>query len=379
MTSDDHAAADPVSVEAIMAAVRERVAEKKARGLYTVDELYVEASSPGDPWNAEQFAAVQQAGVIRQQLVVAPSEKPLIGRVVTAVKRFVVRANAHNVGHIVHQTTRFNGEIVGYAGALGNEVRTLRADLDGVRGRLDGDTRIQELAERLERLERSALDARLARIEAGGAPAPRPEVGAPRSAPAASALDPLRLRAGLPRSFGETAALLEGHSSVLVLGADDGSVLDHLGPGALGVEADGDAVMVARAATRNVIHAEPVAYLGSLGPASQSAVLVDDLVERLDADGLARLVACLGVAVAPDGVAVVAVRNPRSSAEMTESFWRDPRRVRPVDPGTMQSLLEGAGFRSVALHWCELAALGQATAGLGTDQVARSCAVVARR
>lgn len=368
---------DPLDVDALMEGIRARVAEKKARGMYGVDALALDGVGADAPWDQERLEALQAAAAVTQRIVVAPSDKPGLGTAVTKTKRFIVRAGWHNLEDVAGQITRFNAEIATYAASLGTEVSRLRREMDQV---AHGAGLAGGLAERVARLEAVAADARLSRLEAGApveAPASAPDtVAASTVAPAA--VEHLREAAVLDTApEADLGALLGVRDRVLALRCGDGSMLDALTASDLaGVEERQGLADAAARAGRRVVAADPVAHLESLGAGSVDGVVAAGLLEELTPARLARLMRALGRAVAPDGAVVLEVRNPRCAAEMLDGFWRDPRRLRPIDPETVGVLLQVAGFPDTELVWGPVAV---DAVGATVGSASRTCAVVARR
>lgn len=372
MTDDSR---DPLDVDALMEGIRARVAQKKARGLYSVDALAVDTLTTDAPWDQERLEALQAAAAVTQRIVVAPSDKPALGTAVTKTKRFIVRAGWHNLEDVAGQITRFNAEMAAYAASLGTEVARLRRELDEV---AHGAGTATSLTERVARLETVAADARLSRLEAGSVetPPPVPVTSVP-PAPATEVED-LREAAGLDSPpEADFGALLGPRERVLMLRCGDGAGLETLSGGEVaGVEERVGLAAAAARAGRRVVAADPVAHLESLAAGSVDGVVGAGLLEELSPARLARLMRALGRAVAADGAVVLEVRNPRSAEEMLNGFWRDPRRLRPVDPETVGVLLQVAGFPDVELAWGPAA---PEAVGTAAGSASRTCAVVARR
>jgi SAM-dependent methyltransferase len=350
-----------------MASLRQRVEDKKARGLYAADAIAAETMGGDEPWEAERVEELQAAAVIQPRMVTLPSTRPVIGRVVETVKRFVVRAAWANVTDVSNQATTFNAEIASYAAALGVAVNRIEARLDALGDRGTRE-QLEALAARIDELERAAHGERIARLEErfrGQAPAePAP------LQPAGESFDHLRLERWLADDDTPDVVPLVGAARRVVhAGCGDGSVLARIAaPEGVGVDARGDLVAIAAREGIAAVHADPIAYMEALAPGSVDCVVVTDLLEQLDPPRLGRLVRAIASALDAGGHTVLGMRNARSAEEMTR-FWRDPRRLRPVDPEAVQFLLRCEGLEDVTVQWPEPAGDG-APAG---------CAVVGRR
>ena len=352
-----------VDVDRLMDELRQRVQEKKARGLYRVDELVSEALDDDQPWDAQRLEELHRQAPIEQKLVTADSTRPVVGSFIRAIKRFIIKAGWHNLHNVTEQATAFNAGMISYSASIGTEVSRLRREIEQLRSD-SGPASLAELEMRLAALERSALEDRVARVER------RIEGGAPEALPLRSAgesLDWLRLDAWLDAA--PVAALAEavnGRSRILHVNCGGGEILD--AAAGLGVDARADLVAKARDAGRDVIHADPVGYVAAAQQGSHDAITMADLLEQLEPEALGALMRGAGVALVPGGVIAISVRNPGSDEERA-SFWRDPRRRRPIDPQTVGFLLECEGFTQVEMRWGDSA----------SNAAPRSCVVVAQR
>lgn len=352
-----------LDIERLMDELRQRVQEKKARGLYRVDELVSEALEGDEPWDAQRLEELHGQALIEQKLITHESTRPVVGSFIEAAKRFVVKAGWHNLHNVTEQATSFNAGMISYSASIGTEVSRLRTEIERLRADT-GPAQLADLEARLSALEIAALDDRVERLERrldGQGPAEPPLRAAGES------LDWLRLDAWL--DAGGVASLAEavaGRSRALHLNCGAGEILD--GIAGVGVDGRGDLVAKGRAAGREVIHADPVGYVASADGQSHDAVTAADLVEQLTPEALGALLRGAASALSAGGVIAVSVRNPASDEER-QTFWRDPRRRRPVDPSTVAFLLECEGFTEVEMRWDEAAG----------NAAPRSCVVVAQR
>ncbi len=161
----DQPAKQVIDVDELMAELRRRVEDKKRRGLYSVDALAVDASEGREPFALEDLEKLRASATMRPDLDVAPSTKPLVGRLVTKVKATLVRVTAQPAVAIIQQSNTYNGHLLGYLAALGREVNRVNEGVerahDAVReAEID---RERDLAQGASRTD--ALEARLAALE----------------------------------------------------------------------------------------------------------------------------------------------------------------------------------------------------------------------
>jgi hypothetical protein len=367
-----------------MADLRRRVAEKKARGLYTVDALVVEATEGIEPYGQAELERLRALAVQRLDLTTSASTKPVVGGFVTRLKRMLVRGTSQPLHHVIGQTNAYNGALLGYLSQIAREVANLQRHVEATqaitgqvqrsmaeseleRQRDEGQIagRAEELADEIAALagrlgaaevelgewRRQTVPERLSRLEHGAsgaadkAPSPGPALQVDGLGVAR-----LRLAAFADREheagarWAAYAAALGDEGRVLHLGAGTGTSLAALGPAAEGVEPDGELAAAAEREGRRVHHADPTAYLARLEPGSVHGVLVTDLVERLDGAGLAALATAIAHGLAPGGRVVVEGLNPAALWALGDEVWRDPLRLRPVHPEAVRLVLEAAGL-----------------------------------
>ena len=121
------------NIDALIAALEERVAAKKKAGLYSLDEMAV-LHSPTEPFRAEELAELSVAAEITPDFRLAQSTKRGVGKVVGKTKSGLARATSQPLTNVADQATAFNLALLGYVSALSQEVADLRRDLDQIRG-----------------------------------------------------------------------------------------------------------------------------------------------------------------------------------------------------------------------------------------------------
>ena len=110
------------------------------------------------------------------------------------------------------------------------------------------------------------------------------------------------------------------------------------------MEADAALAEVARLAGRAVTAGDPVVALAQAHPGSLGAVVVIDVVEHLDAAGVAALSVGLARGLAADGRAIVLGWHPAALLDPDSGLMRDARMPRPLHPETLRTALEAAGL-----------------------------------
>lgn len=138
MTTDPRAngterAADPIDVDALMADIRRRVAEKKARGLYGVDALAAGSLDDTTPLAQDELERLRELAVQRVDLATTMSDKPLLGPALALVKHRLTRAVSQPLYAMAAHASLFNAAMLGYVARLGHEISAHRQELDTAR------------------------------------------------------------------------------------------------------------------------------------------------------------------------------------------------------------------------------------------------------
>ena len=136
-----------VDVDALMADLRRRVADKKAKGLYGVDALVADALEDAGPLDAERLEALRALAVQRVDLTALPSSKPVVGDALAKVKSVMTRGVSQPLYVMAEQTNQFNGALLAYLSALARQASDATARADRA------EARLAALAERVAELE----------------------------------------------------------------------------------------------------------------------------------------------------------------------------------------------------------------------------------
>jgi SAM-dependent methyltransferase len=229
-------------------------------------------------------------------------------------------------------------------------------------------TRLAELRERVNGLDRRLRT--LASDAARPAPVPLPPgehaapLPAPTPAPSSASFDYV----GFERRFrGDPAVVLANlekrYADVL---ADNPPVVDigcgraelvgllaERGVAAIGVDTDPSMVAEARDQGLDVRLQDGLAYLESQPEGSIGAIIATHLVEHLELDPLIKLLELAVTRLKPGGLFIAETPNPASLIVLGNSYILDPTHVRPLHPSLLSFLCEGAGFRDVRLAFYE--------------------------
>lgn len=116
-------------VAALMAQLHERVATKRAAGLYAVDDIQQPLATEREPFLAEQLAAVAGLAEISPNLHSIGSTRRGIGGIVGKAKATLVRATSQPLIEMGDQSTAFNAVLISYISQLAQEVAELREEV----------------------------------------------------------------------------------------------------------------------------------------------------------------------------------------------------------------------------------------------------------
>lgn len=343
-----------IDVEALMEDLRERIAEKKADGLYAVDDLAADLRLEGEPWDPDQLERVHVASGVMPGLVTSPSDGQLLGKAMERVKEQIVRASWRNLADLAEQLNRFHAEITAYATSLGAEVQRMRDEVREIHAGQDGGG-LTALNARIERLSAS--------LQPSDVPGGELDLSSLPIADEAPALPPLLAREMDARG-----------GTGLLFGCGTGELLDALGPGWRGVDERGALAAAARARGRDVLAVDPLAYLDGVGADSVDRIVIRELPESRPVGELGRVLARVRHALTSDGVLAIIVRN-YTAADERDAFWRDPWRQRPVEPETAAALAVAAGFENTRTLW---AGDEESSDGDAARASARCAVVIAR-
>jgi O-antigen chain-terminating methyltransferase len=339
-----------IDVERLVDELRERVAAARRDGLY------------GDDLAGEALRIPPPEARVRFRPELAYSDKPLVGRPLTAVKRVILRLLIHVFDDLARQTDAAIGASEAWTrAAIAGEV--------GARERIAADVaslahRVDELERTLERLQ---LAPRLARLERRG----RPEAAtsgmvdraSPAAAPAPAASDQgVDYLAFEARFRGDERTIrarqevyrehLEGRRRVVDLGCGRGELLELMrdaGVSAYGVDTEPDFVDLVQEKGLEIRLEDAVAHVEGLAPGDVDGIVASHVIEHLPHALLGRLVRGAAEALPEGGVLILETPNPESLLAGSVNFHRDPTHLRPVHPDTLAFLCESAGFRDVAI------------------------------
>lgn len=370
------AAPGSVDIDALVAELKARVAERRRSGDYPEgleEELAAHfrrivgqhpASSTALPDFRPALEALASSLAFDARRIPADSRL----RAGRAAHRAVARAVGRQVQGVFEQVREFGqatqaalGEAAEAIGSLGREVRE---EVGGQVGALFELVAAQERA--AVRLERATAELKTylatvsARVTGLGVGERRREFR--------PGYDVERFterfrgtRQQLLDRYEGVAERLVGYSPVLDLGCGRGELLELLGKRgveAFGVELDEELAQGARERGFDVEHGDGIARLGALDDNGLGGLVLVQVVEQLSSQELVELVSLAAQKVRPGGQVLVEAVNPQSRYAHASYF--DPTHERPVHPAYLTFLFEETGFASVGLEWRSSSPTGDA-------------------
>jgi SAM-dependent methyltransferase len=367
-----------IDVELLVEELKARLESERAAGAYADDlsAVALQKPSPEDLVAAMGPTYDSDAARVRFRPELGFSSKPLIGRLITLVKQFILRLLFHVFDDLARQTDAGLGRIevalAVQAGDLQRQAQRFTAELDRIDARAASEsdareavqTNVRSLAEHLaeieSRFEHLQLEMRLARLERDRRQAPATAAAASPAAdipPASFDYERFEHRFRPETSVRERqrdyVELMRGQKRVVDLGCGRGELIEMLeaeGISAYGVEIDPDFVALLEEKGIEVVAKDALTHLEELEEGSVGGIVGSHLVEHLPAAAVARLVTLAADKLAESGVLILETPNPESLVAGSVNFHRDLTHVRPIHPDTLAFLAESAGFSNVEIR-----------------------------
>ena len=250
------------------------------------------------------------------------------------------------------------GEVERAVEAAQPPIERLPAQLDELRRlaaeRADrGDALMQELDERLLRLERRARRSLPSEPAHGGGP-PLPDYFAFESRMRGSTSDVREKQQPYVDDFRDNGPVLD-------IGCGRGEFLGLLGDAGIearGIDLDADMVDFCHGAGLDVKQREALSYLAELDDGSLGGVFCGHVVEHLPPPALVQLLELAAAKLRPDGLFVAETPNPRTLISLS-TFFSDLTHAQPLHPETLAYLARQAGFRRVEIRYLNTPAGGR--------------------
>ncbi len=114
-------------VEDLLQTIRERVAEKQAQGLYSLDGLVGAEGQDVEPFRLQELLWLDEVAEITPDMGLVQSTKPGVGMVVGKAKGALTRATSQPLLDLAVRQSQFNAALLTYLTMMGQEVEVLRA------------------------------------------------------------------------------------------------------------------------------------------------------------------------------------------------------------------------------------------------------------
>jgi 2-polyprenyl-3-methyl-5-hydroxy-6-metoxy-1,4-benzoquinol methylase len=373
-----------VDVARLVDDLRDRVERERAAGGYAEDvaafSLEPVLTTP-QPETAEESEIPETDNT--PQVVYRPqvgySSRPIIGPVLTAVKRVFYRLFFYPLDDLARQTNdavqrlqqRLDASTGRAEAAVAVETAARETSVQAARERIDTLVSQLELGHQLLALhvaeleaahERLQLQSRLGRLERLVRSAPQPKEAS--AAPVTRDHQPapfdymtfenrFRPERTVRERHSDYVEVLSTQKRVVDLGCGRGELLELLSAAdvsAYGVDLDPDNVAICQEKGLEIVEGDAVSHLEGLEESEVDGVVASHLIEHLNPENLWRLITASAEKLAGDGILILETPNPESLIAGSINFHRDPTHLRPVHPDTLSFLCESAGFRSLEIR-----------------------------
>lgn len=366
-----------VDVAALLAEIEQKVAEKKAAGVYDPAEVRRVEEEALSFSKAEQDASAAElayrAAKLQElwdtsQCGVTTHRAGLKGRLVSGTKRLLHRITKPYVNLVMARQVLFNSEVIKLLSALSANYSDLRYAL----GSELAETKRSAEA-RLSALEREAGKGH-AQVENVLAGLQRTLEGQAAAGPEAlAALDKAKqtARGAAYLAFedlhrGESQEIkerLHGHLELFAGAVSDDAPLLDVGCGrgeflelcaeaslpAKGVDLNPEMVAHCSELGLQAEVGEALAYVGSLADQSLGGIMLSQIIEHLKADDLVELVSACAAKLKPGGVLLAETINPQCLSTFASAFYLDLTHNKPIHPEAARFLWRWAGLGDVRI------------------------------
>jgi len=336
-----------IDVQAIMTEIREKIAQKKGKGIFSSEvEDGLRLSLPGLPSTiAEEdvLTALSQKVRLDIDLPIRSHRRPPLGPMIVVGKKLLRKIFRLYFEQIALQVESFQRGVVEALkiekvrlDSLEKKVEVLRSEFDLTFNRIElMEDRVSSLS-LAEKIHTPLTEGTIDYLEFNRRYGGEVEI--------------------LRRRYERFLVYFEGCRDVVDLGCGQGAFLELLGTHgipALGVDRDEKMVRQCREQNLNVVHAEILSYLRAQRSGSLGGIFAAHLVEHLTSSELVTFIKLCHYTLRPEAPLVLISPNGCSVFVLTQAFYRDPTHVKPVHPETLAFLVESQGFRGVNIEYYE--------------------------
>jgi O-antigen chain-terminating methyltransferase len=339
-----------IDVDRLVADLQERVAARTAAGGY--DESLLAA-----PF---ELLTGTPVGTIVLRPEAAYSSKPVVGPLITWMKRGLIRSLFHFLNDAVSQAnvalaagrTAVERE-TGAREALEAQLQGTTRELDEARDRIHAlEAEIERQRAIVARLDLLEIEPRLSRLERTGR-AERVDAASIRPVdPELVALAAHLVEPEAPERLDAYAAQIAA-GPVLDLAPGDGELLARCAAAdipARGVDVSETIVAACRDRGLDAELGDPLALLGATEPGSLGGIAALGLCDRLGLGGVTTLADLAATRLRPGGTLVIEIANPLTVAGRARRL-RDPTVAPPIHPDTLAWTLRLAGLDAVETRY----------------------------
>ena len=382
MTEWSSAESPQVDVARIMEELRARVAERKASGFYSEEEirrisemeLELEEVLPGYRDDLDYHLAILNDSWDVKAGPAIASHRRLAGPAIMAAKKLLRRLTAPYISMILASQIEFNSTLVRLLNSFAPQVRDhlqglgqqLEQQLEELDERQAASSlafrgQIREMSLALEGVKQELLKqaGHLERIR-GQDRLDLPKVELPSGTGELSEQEYLAfedLHRGSREEIKQRQRVYLADFSlepVLDVGCGRGEFLELLreaGVEARGIDLNRQMVRTCRERGLQVEQAEALAHLSRLPDDSLGGIFCSQMIEHLEPRALVALVQFAFAKLRPGGTFIAETLNPACLTIFSGAFYLDLTHIKPIHPQAVVFLLEAAGFGGVRVNY----------------------------
>ncbi len=324
--SQGHTSERAVDVDALIAEVKGRVRDKRARGVYGPDvDAALLRPLPGGPLASDQLedALTSLSGAIDQEVAYDPRSRKggLAGVPITFARRAVIWLIRWYLFEITSRQNHINALALR---ALRDLDARLPTEVLSRIAALENAKRVVDARENAQYLDYSRFAQRF-----GG------------------------LEEQVRRQAEQFMPYFAGRRRVLDVGSGRGTFLtlaQEVGIGAYGVDLSRQLVDQSRAEGLEVYQIDAEEHLRSLPDASLDGIFAVHFAEHVIPGHLFEILYECKRVLVPGSHCIMATPNPRTLTVGAHTFWLDPTHRKPLPPDAFQFYLQMSGFEPVTIQ-----------------------------
>lgn len=351
---------DPeIDVQAIMAEIREKIAQRREQGIYTSEIENGQSIPFPDPDLFSQgkgfHSTLVQKARLDLDLPIASHRRPPMSTLILVGKRFLRKILRWYFEQIGLQVESFQRAVVDELREQRSEIQQFIHEAGTLSKRIDVLQKNSEVLQKSLEVQGKSLEANVLWVKSVEEKIPK--VMETKDPQGVVFLDTLKFNQryggqpeALRKRYERFASYFKGCRNVLDLGCGQGAFLKLMknqGIPALGIDRDERMVQQCRNQGFDAVQGDVLSYLEGQKGNCIEGIFAAHLIEHLATSELLSFVKSCHKALRDGSPLVLISPNGCSVFVLTQAFYRDPTHVKPVHPDTLSFLLESQGFREL--------------------------------